>query len=72
MNSEEGMSTLGPETFWIATETNQAGVYNPDDRIGKPFLVMGQNLRKCLVYEQFFTRQAAPAHARVVCLPKKT
>ena len=39
------------------------------DRIGKPFLVMAGNVRKCLVCEALFTRQEAPQHSRVVCYP---
>ena len=31
------------------------------DRIGKVFIVVGQNVRKCLVCEQLFTRRAASA-----------
>jgi hypothetical protein len=42
-----------------------------DDRVGKPFLVVHQNARKCLVCERIFTRQAAPQHAQVVCFPPK-
>ena len=37
------------------------------DRIGKVFIVVGQNVRKCLVCEQLFTRQAASEHAEVAC-----
>jgi hypothetical protein len=42
----------------------------PDDRIGKPFLVLGQGIRECLVCEQLFTRREAPRHATVVCYPR--
>ena len=41
-----------------------------DDQIGKPFLVMARNVRKCLVCQELFTRQEAPRHSRVVCYPK--
>jgi hypothetical protein len=41
-----------------------------DDRIGKPFLVMAGNIRRCLVCEQLFTRQEAAAHATVACYPR--
>ena len=37
------------------------------DRIGKVFIVVGQNVRKCLVCEQLFTRRAASEHAKVAC-----
>jgi hypothetical protein len=39
------------------------------DQIGKVFLVVGQDVRKCLVCEQLFTRQASAEHAKVVCDP---
>ena len=37
------------------------------DQIGKAFVVVGQNVRKCLVCEQFFTRRASAEHAKVAC-----
>jgi hypothetical protein len=37
------------------------------DRIGKVFLVVGQDVRKCLVCEQLFTRRASAEHAKVAC-----
>jgi hypothetical protein len=39
------------------------------DQIGKVFLVVGQDVRKCLVCEQFFTRRISAEHAKVVCSP---
>ena len=40
------------------------------DVVGKPFLVLGQGIRKCLVCEELFSREKAPAHATVVCYPQ--
>jgi len=37
------------------------------DRTGKVFFVVGQDVRRCLVCEQLFTRQAASEHAKVAC-----
>ena len=37
------------------------------DRIGKVFIVVSQDLRKCLICEQVFTRQAASEHSTVPC-----
>jgi len=53
------------------SESQQTKVTAPvaDDRIGKPFLVMAGNIRKCLVCEELFTREVAPRHNRVVCYP---
>jgi hypothetical protein len=39
------------------------------DQIGKVFIVVGQDVRKCLICEQFFTRRAASEHAKVACHP---
>ena len=41
------------------------------DQIGKVFAVVGQDVRRCLVCEQFFTRRASAEHAKVVCCPTK-
>jgi hypothetical protein len=38
-----------------------------DDQIGKLFVAVGRNVRKCLVCEQHFTRRAASEHAEVNC-----
>jgi hypothetical protein len=37
------------------------------DSVGKVFIVVGQNLRQCLVCEGVFTRQASREHAEVPC-----
>ena len=37
------------------------------DQIGKVFRVVGQDVRKCLVCEQFFTRRASAEHANTTC-----
>jgi hypothetical protein len=39
------------------------------DQIGKVFVFVGKDVRKCLVCEQLFTRRTASEHARVVCMP---
>jgi hypothetical protein len=38
------------------------------DQIGKVFLVVGQDVRRCLICEQLFTRRAASEHATVPCV----
>lgn len=50
-------------------QKNRPGALASDDRIGKPFLVMAGNIRKCLVCDEFYSREQAPAHARVTCYP---
>jgi hypothetical protein len=37
------------------------------DQIGKVFIVVGQDVRKCLICEGVFTRQDAAEHAKVGC-----
>ena len=39
------------------------------DQIGKVFLVVGQDVRRCLVCDGEFTRQTASEHANVLCKP---
>jgi hypothetical protein len=42
------------------------------DQFGKVFLVVGQDVRRCLVCEQFFTRRESAEHAKVVCFPARS
>ena len=37
------------------------------DRVGKVFIVIGQDVRMCLICDAMFTRQAAADHAGSVC-----
>jgi hypothetical protein len=37
------------------------------DRIGKVFVVEGQDERRCLICDGVFTRQGAAEHARTAC-----
>jgi hypothetical protein len=39
------------------------------DRVGKVFIVVGQDVRKCLICEHLYTRQAASEHAKAACHP---
>ena len=41
------------------------------DQIGKVFLVVGQNVRKCLVCEQLFAPRASAEHTKVVRHPAR-
>ena len=43
----------------------------PDDRVGKVFCVVGQNMRRCLICEKLFTCQTAAAHAESACRPSQ-
>jgi hypothetical protein len=39
------------------------------DQIGKVFIVVGPDVRRCLICEQFFTLRASADHAKVSCDP---
>jgi hypothetical protein len=39
------------------------------DQIGEVFIVVGQDVRKCLACERFFTRRAASEPTKVSCYP---
>lgn len=41
------------------------------DRIGKVFCVLNQDMRKCLICDEVFTRQAAVEHAGTPCFPSQ-
>jgi hypothetical protein len=47
------------------TQSSEGSIHT--DQIGKVFVAVGQNVRKCLVCEQFFTRRASAEHAKVAC-----
>jgi len=50
---------------------NQTSAAITSDRIGKVFMVVGQDVRRCLICEEMFTRQAAAEHTNLVCSPTK-
>jgi hypothetical protein len=51
--------------------TPRGAAYTSTDKIGKVFAAVGQDVRKCLVCEQLFTRRASAEHAKVVCHPAR-
>ena len=40
-----------------------------DEVVGKIFVALSQDMRKCLICDGVFTRQGAAEHARVPCSP---
>lgn len=40
-----------------------------NDKTGKVFELISQDVRMCLICEQLFTRRAASEHTRVYCMP---
>jgi len=61
------------DSLWIdmnANEQTRLETGSPrSDRIGKVFLVVGRDVRKCLICDQLFTRRAASDHAKAACQP---
>jgi len=49
-----------------ARQDTAAGI----DRVGKVFTVLPGHMRRCLVCERIFTRQAAANHAVALCMPR--
>jgi hypothetical protein len=48
-------------------KTQQGAGSSRTDQIGKVFTVVGQDVRRCLICEQLFTRRAASEHANAAC-----
>jgi len=46
----------------IERETN-------DEVVGKVFIAVSQDVRRCLICESLFTRKGAALHARTICHP---
>ena len=42
---------------------------NHDESVGKVFIVVGEDARKCLICEQLFTRQESFEHSMLICYP---
>ena len=55
----------------IADREGKRGEGVADDRIGKVFMMLSHDTRKCLVCEQVFTREVSRDHAKVACYPTK-
>ena len=59
---ERRIKIMARKTFFASS--------GPVDQVGKAFMVLGQGIRRCLVCDETFTRQAAAAHAITVCYPR--
>lgn len=40
-----------------------------DEKVAKVFVVVGEDMRKCLTCDQLFTRQQSCEHSKVTCYP---
>jgi len=57
--------------YLTAEKTTRRGADSTrTDQIGKVFLVVGQDVRKCLVCERLFTRRSASEHSAFVACRK--
>jgi hypothetical protein len=41
-----------------------------DEVIGKIFVALSQDMRRCLICDGVFTKQGAAEHVRVLCTPR--
>lgn len=39
------------------------------ERVAKVFIVVGNDIRRCLICEKLFSRQASFEHSRTICYP---
>lgn len=47
----------------------QMGVPANDESVGKVFVVISEDTRRCLICEQLFTREGSFRHSMVSCYP---
>jgi hypothetical protein len=43
--------------------------YAPTDKTGKVFMMLGHGMRRCLICEEWFSREGSREHNDVVCYP---
>jgi len=53
-------------------QNSHSAAVTSTDQIGKVFIVVSQDVRRCLICDCVFTRQAAAEHAGTVCYPSDT
>lgn len=51
------------------TTGKQTGVVAHDETVGKVFIVVSADTRRCLICNQQFTRQGSFEHTKIVCHP---
>jgi hypothetical protein len=51
------------------TTHKHAGVVANYEKVGKVFIIVDLDTRRCLICEQLFTRQASREHSMTVCYP---
>ena len=53
-------------------QTRRETGFTRSDQIGKVFIVVGRDVRKCLICEGTFTRHGAAEHANAACYPARS
>lgn len=48
----------------------RAAVYAPTDKTGKVYMMMEYGMRRCLICEEWFSREGSREHNDVVCYPQ--
>jgi hypothetical protein len=61
--------TIVPLDMTAGEKTQRGAGSMRTDQIGKAFIVVGQDVRQCLICEGVFTRQASAEHAKLACYP---
>jgi hypothetical protein len=64
----EHMRRKPPETTTDLEEIRGRALTN-GDQIGKVFIAIGDNVRRCLICNRMFTRQNAAQHSFEICCP---
>ena len=66
--------TLGEDNDRTMTSDDQGSrgtAVTSTDQIGKVFVVVGQDVRRCFVCEEVFTRKGASCHFNMVCVAER-
>jgi hypothetical protein len=50
----------------------QVGAVRRDETVGKVFIVVSEDTRRCLICDQLFTRKQSFEHSQVPCYPSAT
>jgi hypothetical protein len=48
---------------------DQMELWSHDEKVGKVFLVVGNNARRCLICDQLFTQRSSFDHCSTICYP---
>ena len=51
------------------TKGKQTGLVARDETVGKVFIVVDVDTRRCLICDQLFTRLESREHSMIVCYP---